>query len=39
MDGSTTRMTMAIKMVAEELMSDMWIKHEEMIKVDGGLWP
>jgi hypothetical protein len=39
MDGSTTRMTMAMKMVAEELMSDMHIKHDELIKVDGGLWP
>jgi hypothetical protein len=38
-EGRTTRMTIPAKMAAEELISDMHIKHDELIKVDGGLWP
>ena len=38
-EGNTTRMTIAMKMVAEELISDMQVKHDEMIKVDRGLRP
>ena len=35
MDGRATRITMAIKMATELLMSDMEIKHDGEIKVEG----